>query len=649
MVARCPKAPKSVGIADRLAPRPRTDASNTHEAIYRSIDSGLVVPALAQISDSVFRLSDTCNVYAVRDGDRSHLIDFGAGDILDHLGHDGLGDASDVLVTHHHRDQVQGLARAVDAGIGVWVPPVERELIADADVRWQMRGMDNSYNTREDRFSILASVPVAGCVTEYRPMRFGGLEVLPLPTPGHTVGSVSYLAEIDGQRMAFVGDLIYAPGKIWSLAATMWAYGDLPGIASTLLSLLDLRTRGLDVLLPSHGEPIHDPAAAIDATVERIWEMIRFRGSHIDLPDWLERPYVALSPHLLHNRSSHAYSYVLLSESGKAMKFDFGYDMITGLAAGTDRAARRPWLYTTERLKQDHGVSSIDVVLPTHYHDDHVAGFNLLREVEGTRVWAPEHVADVLERPDRYDLPCLWYDPIPVDRRLPLDGTIRWEEYEIGIHELPGHTAFAAAYSFEVDGTRVVVSGDQQDMGWGRQPRPEVLNAVYPNRVAPDDFVKSAALYRTLDPELMIGGHWAPRWIASDYLDMLETRGRMFADLHRAILPLDDVDLGLEGFAARIEPYRSEVTAGASLELDVWARNPFADRVEAAIELVVPAGWTAQPPTGRVTLDGHASGTATFRLTTSSEAVRRARVAADVTIGGRRFGQHAEALVSVRP
>ncbi len=618
-----------------------------HEAIYRSIDSGLVVPALAQISDSIFRLPDTCNVYAVRDGDRTHLVDFGSGDVVEHLGRDGIGPASDVLITHHHRDQLQGLPRAAEAGIDVWIPPVERELIEDADERWQMRGMDNSYNTREDRFSILNSVPVAGCVTEYRPMRFGSLEVLPLPTPGHTVGSVSYLARIDGQRVAFVGDLIYAPGKIWSVAATMWAYGDLPGIASTLLSLLDLRERKLDLLLPSHGEPITDPAAAIDATVERMWELINFRGSHIDLPDWLERPYVALSPHLLHNRSSHAYSYVLISRSGKAMKFDFGYDMITGLAAGTDRASRRPWLYTIEQLKRDHGVTSVDVVVPTHYHDDHVAGFNMLRDVEGTRTWVPEHFADVLERPDRYDLPCLWYDPIPVDRRLPIGGTVRWEEYEIAIHELPGHTAFAAAYSFEVDDTRVVVSGDQQDMGWGRQPRPEVLNAVYPNRVSPDDFVKSAALYRRLDPELMIGGHWAPRWIASDYLDMLETRGRMFADLHRSILPMDDVDLGLEGFAARIEPYRSTVAAGAAVELDVWVRNPFPGDAEASIELVLPPGWSAEPNGDRLALPRGGAATARFVVHTGPAAVRRARVAVDVSVEDHRFGQHAEALVTV--
>lgn len=43
----------------------------------------------------------------------------------------------------------------------------------------------------------------------------GTLEVL--PTPGHTKGSISLLAEIDGTSVAFTGDLIAAPGRVPTL------------------------------------------------------------------------------------------------------------------------------------------------------------------------------------------------------------------------------------------------------------------------------------------------------------------------------------------------------------------------------------------------------------------------------------------------
>ena len=606
------------------------------------------MPPPTEVRPNLFRVPDTCNVYVLRSGHDAVIVDFGAGAVLDEL--PGMGSVTPraVVVTHHHRDQLQGLPQAVAANIPIWVPPVEQDLIADVDAHWQARPIANDYNPRQDRFSLLGSVPIAGTVTEYRPMTFGSVTLTPIPTPGHTIGSVSYLAESDGQRVAFTGDLIYAPGKLWSLAATMWSYGEHDGAASTILSLLALRELELDLLLPSHGEPITEVTQAIDRTVDELRRLLDFRGSHVDLDDWIERPYVSLTPHLLHNRTSHSYSYALLSETGAAMLFDYGYDMYSGIPAGVDRAGRRPWLYTIERLKRDHGVTRVEVAVPTHYHDDHVAGFNLLREVEGTEVWVPELFADVLARPDRYDLPCLWYDPIPVDRVLPDEGTIRWNEYEIEIHPLPGHTQFASAYAFSVDGTKVVVSGDQQDFAWGRRPSPERLNYIYPNRVSLGDFVKSAALYARIGPDLMIGGHWPARWVQPDYLEMLATQGQLMDDIHRTLLPLDEIDLGLEGFGARIEPYRSEHAPGSTVEMDVWVRNPFKDRQEADVVMVVPDGWEADPAAHRISLEGSGQATVGFRVRVGTELVRRARVAVDVTVGTRRLGQQAEALVTVR-
>jgi hypothetical protein len=49
-----------------------------------------------------------------------------------------------------------------------------------------------------------------------------------------------------------------------------------------------------------------------------------------------------------------------------------------------------------------------------------------------------------------------------------------------------------------------------------------------------------------------------------------------------------------------------------------------------------------------VAMDGHGTATLVFRVRTDGRPVRRARVAADVTVDDRRFGQHAEALVTVR-
>jgi glyoxylase-like metal-dependent hydrolase (beta-lactamase superfamily II) len=74
-----------------------------------------VVAAFTEIVRGVSLYRDTCNVYVLRSGREAVLIDFGSGAVLDRLGELGVDRVTDVLVTHHHRDQVQGLDRAVAA------------------------------------------------------------------------------------------------------------------------------------------------------------------------------------------------------------------------------------------------------------------------------------------------------------------------------------------------------------------------------------------------------------------------------------------------------------------------------------------------------------------------------------------------------
>ncbi|MGD6747165.1 MBL fold metallo-hydrolase [Streptomyces sp. BH106] len=610
-----------------------------------------------RITEDVFRFEDTCHVYVLRSDREAVLIDFGTGRVLDELAALGIDRVTDILVTHHHRDQVQGLARAAREGIRIWVPPVERDLIDAVDEHWRTRPLDNDYDVRQDRFSLLNQVPVTGTVAEYRTVRHGAFDIHTLPLPGHTVGSVGYVVDINGRRLAFTGDLIHGEGRVWSLAATQWAYtgwhpnAGVEGAAATILSCIQLLEHTPELLLPSHGDTVTDPPAAVTRLRTHLQELIDMRRPTPWEPEpMLASPWKPVTPHLLRNITSMANSYALLSDSGTALLIDFGFDLTTGLPGGHDRSSRRPLLASIEALRRDHGIERVDVALPTHYHDDHVAGFNLLREVYGTQVWAPAHIAPVLAAPTRWDLPCLWYDPIPVDRSLPDNGTVRWREYEIGVHELPGHTLYAAAYSFTVDGRRVIATGDQQNTAWDPDGgQPELLNYQYRNRFRIDDFVRSAELYQRLRPEVMISGHWQPFEVSDGYLDMLSTEGARLARLHRELLPRD-VDFEAEGFGARIFPYRSAPAPGGTVPLTVEVRNPFPRAETARLELVVPPGWRSDPPVRQLKLGGREVAEARFTLRVPADApvAERVRVAVDLTVGQMTFGQQAEALVSVR-
>src|SRR5687768_6175702 len=243
-----------------------------------------------QITDRLHIFHDTCNVYVLCSGREAILVDFGSGDVLDHLVEIGVERVTDVLMTHHHRDQGQGLAWAVQAGIRIWVPHAEQDLFHSVDAHWQAREVSTNYNMRQDRFSLLESVPVAGTLDDYQCRRFGDYVLTILPTPGHTPGSISLLAEVDGRRILFSGDLIAGSGKVVSLSATQWTYNGAEGVAASIASLLDLQDRRLDLLLPSHGEPIHEPDPAMALLVERFWTLLRRRNENPRLFQLRERP-----------------------------------------------------------------------------------------------------------------------------------------------------------------------------------------------------------------------------------------------------------------------------------------------------------------------------------------------------------------------
>jgi hypothetical protein len=118
--------------------------------------------------------------------------------------------------------------------------------------------------------------------------------------------------------------------------------------------------------------------------------------------------------------------------------------------------------------------------------------------------------------------------------------------------------------------------------------------------------------------------------------------------LHRELLPDDLSGLDAEGRAASIHPYQVQTHAGEPVFFDVEVRNPFTFHETAEVRMVVPAGWQVQELVAAVALGRFEVQTVQFRVTPPEGLkTRRARVAIDLTVGTRRLGQQAEALVTV--
>ena len=324
--------------------------------------------------------------------------------------------------------------------------------------------------------------------------------------------------------------------------------------------------------------------------------------------------------------------------------------MSTAWPAGEDRTARWTWLPSLGPLHRDYGIERVEVAIPTHFHDDHVAGLNLLRAVEGTEIWSEAGIARILADPRSFDLPCLSRDSISADRIVPTGTPLAWREYELTVHPLPGHCRDAVAVEVEVDGARMLATGDQQVSGWIPGQRPEVLNYQYRNGFRPQDYVDGARLYQRLRPTHLLTGHWGVRRVDDAYLDEVLRQSRLLVDLHEQLLARDDLDTGPGDTVAGITPYRAEAAPGGRIEYRVRVVNPLGHAGPVTVTLVVPDGWQVTPARVRLDLDPGQEGSAAFEVRCPAGAAPRRRVvlAANVVAAGRPLGQVAECLVDLR-
>ena len=253
---------------------------------------------------SLFR--DTCNVYVLRSGRRRCSSTSATATCSTTSPSSGSSASPTCCSRTTTATRSAGLPARSTPGIRVWAPPFERRADRRRRGHWLRRPIDNDYDLREDRFSLLESVPVTGTVAEYRTTRVGGIDVYTLPTPGHTLGSVTYLVEVDGRKLAFAGDLVYGDGKVWSLAATQWSYSGVEGQESTIVSCAMLARARPDVAAARRtaSRSRSRRPRSRDARAARRARRSCGCGQASGVEDRLAQPLEEITPHLSRNRTT---------------------------------------------------------------------------------------------------------------------------------------------------------------------------------------------------------------------------------------------------------------------------------------------------------------------------------------------------------
>lgn len=619
---------------------------------------------LTQLSQHLFRYGDTCNVYLLVDGDRGLVIDAGSGAIREHLLSAGVRQLDWVLHTHHHRDQCQGTARLREPGTRVAVPEYERHLFDQAELFWQTRRTFDNYNDRNTFFSTGQNLDVDAVLEDYELFEWQGHRFFVLPAKGHTFGSVALIAEIDGRVVAFTGDLMAAGGRLYQLHAMEYTYGAMEGVVFTLQSIRALHKRQPVICYPSHGDPVTDVPGDIARLERRLMDCVNLgRGMRIagrdSIPETVFLPepkLIPLSRHLLWGGAwTCSNFYVVLSDSGKALFVDYGHAYLPHMHIGSDHDGLETMRFVEhhlDELRDDYGVTSFDLVVPTHIHDDHTCGIPFLQRHHRTQCWALEEVGQVLADPAAWtSTPCTFPKPIRIDRWLKDGEKFRWEEYEFQIYFAPGQTEFHSVYAGLIDGRRVAFTGDNyfvaEVVAGGKSEMRPFQTTVLRNSFQLAMHRRCAEVMRAINPELICPGHRdvlpCNKQELDTYCDFIARKERVFREL-----VAEPADHYIDLFWARLLPYVAVVSAGQRLEYRLLLRNNFEGPRTFGARLAAPPGWQVSSEFRELPLAAGGRGEMVLTAVAPSpgDGIRRL-MTAEITIDGRSQGPLCEALISV--
>ncbi len=640
-----------LGAAGMAAASPAVAAeTETRNKGYRR--SGFTpTGAPKKISENLYSFEDTCTVYIVRDGSSCVLIDFGSGKVLDHLSGLGITKIDWILHTHHHRDQCQGDWKAAARRIPIAVPAHEHHLFADAQNFWRNRRVFHLYYVRNDFNTITENIPVAKPLQDYSTFRWGKTDFFVLPSPGHTLGSITLIGSVDGRKIAFTGDLIHSPGKILNLFDTQVNYGGSEGIDLGIYSLARLGELKPELLCPSHGEPIPDPDGAIRQTIQRLTDYYRFQTGNDPVEEG--RPY-AVSPHLICHYTTTSSFYALLSNSGKAMFIDYGsasglhFGNFERATAATDRI--RFVEHSVDRLKRDYGLKAVDVAMPSHMHDDHMNGFPHLVRHHRCQVWCYQNMVDVFQNPRGYNLGCILGEPFKVARSFRDGERFKWEEFEFEIKHSPGHTEYQMALFVNIDGNKCAFTGD----AFFPNPRNDGTlrhNLIFRNHVENDSHLKSVRNLIEREPTLICPGHGKAYPVDKQILLATEQKLRKQQQFFFDLLPEGETNFGLDPSWVSLYPYQMLCAPGDRQQLTVHIRNYYQEPMKIELALVAPSEWQISPATLTVEIPAGQSVERPIHLTIPrgwTAPAPRFAIAADVVRNGKYLGQITEAVVDMR-
>ena len=604
---------------------------------------------------------DVSNVWVLRDGEAALLVDIGDGSVLDHLGEIGVTTVEWVLVTHHHREGIQGHQRLAGTGARIGGPAAEQDLFErPGEFRKARPSLGDRYTVHGSSYARPPIVPLRldRAFSSWDVLEWRGRTIWCVDAKGNSPGGMAYILRGRGTSAAFSGDVMLDGARMHTWLDTEWDYGFGSGLRALHASAAFLERFGPDWLFPAHGPAIRDPAPMLRAYGEKLRRLhdLLIRGypegtfasadqDRVSRPT--EVPWVwELSPHLykLKGPDSWPNFAIVIADSGRALVVDCGLLDTVFL----DRVLKG--------LKERRGLRRIDAVVITHVHGDHMLQAPYLREKWGAPVWALDRMVPLMERPNDFDIAASVQsygpelDAVKVDRAFRAGETFEWEGHRFTVEWMPGQTEYALCLHGEIDGRRVAFTGDNI-FGVSEDPRQTGHEAVVARNSAilEEGYMVGADLLERIRPDLIVGGHSFAIGNPGPLVERYGRWAREMRDAFREILPGGGYPYGFDPFWVRAEPFRVRVKAGGpEAEASVFVRcfRPGGERYR--VELHPAPGIGVEP----AVLEGVAAGPGLrehrIRLRADAGLPPGPRIVAlDLTVDGDRLGERFDLIAVV--
>ena len=603
----------------------------------------------SQLSKYLYVHHGHVNTGILRDGNSALLIDPSGTSFQTTLTELGITNIEQILYTHHHRDNLAVFSIPENTRIGV--PEAEAQWFTEVDTFWNdPKYRWHLYNCHPHNLMLANSINVTDTYAEGAQITWGPASIGVLETPGHTDGSVTYLIDVDEQRFAFSGDLIYDEGKIWDLYSlqkgqqTTDYHGFLGARDELKESLEKVRYSSPTVLVPTHGVVIKNPDTAIDKLIEQLdfcydkyvsisalrhyfpQLFSEFEGNADHMPIREGKP----PPEFLRHFGT---TWLIISETGEAFVMDCGSPNV---------------IKQIQQLQTDNEISEVTQFWVTHYHDDHVNAIPEFQETFPCETIADTVVTEVIENPKAFRLPCISPAVTCVDRATHDGDSWQWNEFTMTAYHFPGQTYYHGGLLVEGRGVRMFFSGDSFTMAG-------IDDYCSGNRnlLGKDvGYEKCLRLIQELKPTHIFNCHVDPAFDFTDkeigfMLDTLAEREKFYTDL----FPWDHANYGMDDQWVRCYPYEQEVALGKIATLKVEITNHSLESHTAIAQPILPTSWGIEIDPTETTIPPKADGHIPFSIPIpkvgsifGSEISERIVIPVEITYNNIPLGQFREAI-----